>query len=110
LLFNFDARGGVFVLFQAPHIDSGIDYWCIGAVAANCAPGENDAEGYESISVTTNNLKEGEGLDETGVIGTAGAAATPEPSYFAVGAGIIALIGFRKLRVRQQQSCESRRF
>jgi hypothetical protein len=30
-------------------------------------------------------------------------AVTPEPSYLAVAAGIIGLIGFRKLRMKQQQ-------
>jgi len=41
--------------------------------------------------------------NEPGFEGVA-SAATPEPSYLAVGAGIIGLTGFRKLRIKQQQS------
>lgn len=38
-----------------------------------------------------------------GVAGSGGNA-TPEPSYLVVAAGIIGLIGFRKLRMKQQQN------
>jgi hypothetical protein len=41
----------------------------------------------------------------TGFEGVAGTgSATPEPSYLIVAAGIVGLIGFRKLRMRQQQN------
>jgi hypothetical protein len=42
------------------------------------------------------------GLSGTQVIGTT--SMTPEPSYFIMCAGIIALIGFRRLRIKQQQA------
>jgi hypothetical protein len=48
-----------------------------------------------------NNVSDDDAL-VSGTIG--GGNATPEPSYFAVGAGIVALIGFRKLRISRQQS------
>jgi hypothetical protein len=99
---SFDADGTPY-LFQAflggTQVDSFVD--TVGVSSSDYYGFQNEV--FNQIVITQDGA--GGGSDWVADNIQTSAAATPEPSYyFALSAGIIALLGFRKLKINRQRS------
>jgi hypothetical protein len=108
LLFNFSDNGPTsgWLLFQSPNVGAGHPGSANGEDYAVCfAPANGACDPDGGISLTMDYPVSDQFTDMSGTQAVATAVGVaPEPSYLAVGAGILALMGFRKLRIKQQQN------